>query len=68
MYGIFILRSPARCLFSIVIGRNCFRESLQTAVQPPLERKRTGSVSLKGLLAKAALYQINFNFYCCGIN
>ena len=48
------------------LNRDCFRESfLQTAVQPPLERKWAGSVSLKGLLVKAALYQINFNFYCC---
>ena len=37
MLGIFISRSEARWLFSIVIGRNCSRESLQTAVQPPLE-------------------------------
>ena len=37
MLGIFTSRSVARWLFSIVIGRNCSRESLQTAVQPPLE-------------------------------
>ena len=36
MLGIFISRSAARWLFSIVIGRNCSLESLQTAVQPPL--------------------------------
>ena len=38
MLRIFISRSTARLLFSIVIGRNCSRESLQTAVQPPLGR------------------------------
>ena len=36
MLEIFISRSAGRWLFSIVIGRNCSRESLQTAVQPPL--------------------------------
>ena len=36
MLRIFISWSAARWLFSIVIGRNCSRESLQTAVQPPL--------------------------------
>ena len=33
---IFISRSTARWLFLIVIGPNCSRESLQTAVQSPL--------------------------------
>ena len=32
-------RSAARWVFSIVIGRNFPRESLQTAVQPPLSEQ-----------------------------
>ena len=44
MLGIFISRSAARWLFSIVIGRNCSLESLQTAVQPPLVWLKTASV------------------------
>ena len=47
MLGIFISRSAARWLFSIVIGRNCSLESLQTAVQPPLVWLKTASVFRK---------------------
>ena len=36
MLGILISRSAARWCLSIVIGRKCTRESLQTAVQTPL--------------------------------
>ena len=37
--NILISRSATRWLFSVVIGRNCSRESLQTAVQPPLTQQ-----------------------------
>ena len=40
MFRIFISRSTARWLSSIVIGRNCSRESLQTAVQPYVARRQ----------------------------
>ena len=39
MLGILISRAAERWLFSIVIGRNCSRKSLQTAVQPPLSEQ-----------------------------
>ena len=37
--NILISRSATRRLFSVVIGQYCSRESLQTAVQPPLTQQ-----------------------------